>query len=223
MAAHDEAAKAAPGRSERRKARTRAALIRAAQTLLADGQTNVPILEITQLADVGMGSFYNHFESKEALFAAAVAEVLDLHGAVLDQLTEGLDDPALTFATSFRLTGRLHRRAPELSRVLLSSGLDLLSSPDGLAPRARRDIQAGIDSGRFTVSDADLALVMAAGSIIALGQFLHDHPERDDAQAADQIARDLLRTFGLSAEQAEQVCSHPLPDLDLAGLAGSAA
>ena len=41
------------------KARTRAALIRAAQTLIAQGRMNVPILEITQAADVGMGSFYN--------------------------------------------------------------------------------------------------------------------------------------------------------------------
>ena len=59
-------------RLDRRKARTRAALIRAAQTLIAEGRTNVPILEITQAADVGMGSFYNHFETKEQLFEAAV-------------------------------------------------------------------------------------------------------------------------------------------------------
>ena len=32
----------------------------------------MPILEITQAADVGMGSFYNHFETKEQLFDAAV-------------------------------------------------------------------------------------------------------------------------------------------------------
>ena len=58
-------------RLDRRKARTRDALIRAAQTLIAEGRTNVPIVEITQVADVGMGSFYNHFESKEQLFDAA--------------------------------------------------------------------------------------------------------------------------------------------------------
>ena len=41
-------------RSDRRKARTRAALIRAAQSLIAQGRINVPILEITQAADVGL-------------------------------------------------------------------------------------------------------------------------------------------------------------------------
>ena len=44
-------------RLDRRKARTRAALIAAAQKLIAEGRTNVPVLEITQAADVGMGSF----------------------------------------------------------------------------------------------------------------------------------------------------------------------
>lgn len=34
-------------------------------------------LEVTHAADVGMGSFYNHFKSKEQLFAAAVDEALD--------------------------------------------------------------------------------------------------------------------------------------------------
>src|SRR5271165_4298818 len=85
-------------RLDRRKARTRAALIRAAQSFLAAGKPEVPILEITQAADVGLGSFYNHFDSKEELFRAAVDDALGLFAAVLDELTAGLDDPAHVFA-----------------------------------------------------------------------------------------------------------------------------
>ncbi|MCW2555743.1 MAG: transcriptional regulator, partial [Mycobacterium sp.] len=92
-----------PNRLARRKQRTRAALISAAQSFIAVGRLNVPVLEITQAADVGMGSFYNHFESKEELFDAALSEVLDVHGALLDELTASLDDPAEAFARSFRL------------------------------------------------------------------------------------------------------------------------
>src|SRR3954470_1666943 len=102
-------------RLDRRKARTRAALIRAAQTLIAEGRTNVPVLEITQAADVGMGSFYNHFDTKEQLFDAAFESVMDAYGQLLDHIAEGISDPAEVFASSFRLTGRLHRREPELS------------------------------------------------------------------------------------------------------------
>jgi AcrR family transcriptional regulator len=201
-----------PNRLERRKQRTRAALVKAAQGLIAEGKVNVPVLEITRAADVGMGSFYNHFDSKEQLFEAAIADVLDAHGAMLDRLTESIDDPAETFATSFRLTGRLFRQRPRESEILLANGPMLLSSDRGLAPRALRDIKAGAEAGRFKVDDPDLALAMAAGALLGLGKLLRDNPDRDDARAADAVTESILRLFGLSAEEAREVCRRPLPD-----------
>ncbi len=207
-------AEAPVNRLERRKQRTRAALIKAAQTFIAAGKVNVPILEITQAADVGMGSFYNHFESKEQLFDAAVAEVLDAHGALLDQLTIPLDDPAETFACSFRLTGRLFRRRPQESQILLANGIALLSSDLGLAPRALRDIKAAVGAGRFTVDDPELALAVAGGALLGLGNLLRNQPDRDDAAAADSVTEDVLQIFGLSADEAHEICTEPLPDID---------
>jgi AcrR family transcriptional regulator len=201
-----------PSRLERRKQRTRAALIKAAQRLIAEGKINVPVLEITQVADVGMGSFYNHFDSKEQLFEAAVADVLDAHGAMLDQLTESIDDPAETFATSFRMIGRLFRLRPQEGEVLLANGLALLSSDRGLAPRALRDIKAGVEAGRFTVDDPELALFMAGGALLGLGKLLRDDPGRDDARATDSVTESVLRLLGLSAEEARAVCQRPLAD-----------
>ena len=212
-----------PNRVVRRKARTRSALIRAAQRLIAEGRTHVPILEITQAADVGMGSFYNHFETKEQLFDAAVEEVLDAYGELLDRVTVEIEDPAEVFAASYRLAGRLHRREPELSRVLLNNALRLLGSPNGLAPRARRDIEAAMAAGRFKVDDVDLAVTMAAGALIALGQLLHDQPDRDVDAAADGICESLLRTFGLTAKEAHRLCTRPLPDVEGGAGSGSAA
>src|SRR5271168_874173 len=189
-----------PNRLERRKQRTRSALVKAAQQLIAEGKVNVPVLEITQAADVGMGSFYNHFDSKEQLFQAAINEALDAHATLLDKLTEDHEDPAETFARSFRLTGRLFRRRPEMSRVLLNRGLALISSDRGLAPRALRDIDAGARAGRFAVSDPVLALAVAGGALLGLGQLLQNQPERDDAEAADRVTEDVLIMFGLSAD-----------------------
>ncbi len=201
-----------PTRLERRKQRTRAALVGAAQRLIAEGKVNVPVLEITQAADVGMGSFYHHFDSKEELFAAAVADVLDAHGAMLDRVTASIEDPAETFAASFRITGRLFRRRPQESEILLANGLALLSSERGLAPRALRDIKAAVEAGRFTVDDPELALAMAGGALLGLGKLLRDNPDRDDAPAADAVTENVLRLFGLSAAEAHAVCQRPLPD-----------
>jgi AcrR family transcriptional regulator len=201
-------------RLERRKQRTRGALISAAQAFIAAGKLNVPVLEITQAADVGMGSFYNHFDSKDQLFEAAVADALDTHGALLDKLTEALGDPAETFACSFRLTGRLFRRRPQESKILLANGLSLLSSDRGLAPRALRDIVAASRSGRFDVEDAELALAVAGGALLGLGKLLADHPERDDGATADKVTEDVLRLFGMTADEAREICQRPLPDID---------
>ena len=200
-------------RSERRKQRTRAALIKAAQTFIAVGKVNVPVLEITQAADVGMGSFYNHFDSKEQLFEAAITEVLDAHGALLDEFTASIDDPAETFATSFRLTGRLFRRRPQESQVLLANGRALLNSDRGLAPRARRDVAAAVAAGRFTVEDTELALAVAGGALLGLGNLLSTEPERDDARAADAVTENVLRIFGVSSDEAHALCERSLPDL----------
>lgn len=202
-------------RLEQRKARTRAALVRAAQTFIAAGKQNVPILEITQAADVGMGSFYNHFQTKEELFQAAIEDALDAYGAALDQLSTDVDDAAQVFAQSFRLTGRLHRRALELSKVLLHNGLALAGADKGLAPRARRDIENAVHAGRFTVRDPEVAMVIVAGAALALGQLLHNHPDRDDAATADQVTEDLLRMLGVPANEAHEICRRPLPDIPL--------
>jgi len=210
-------------RLERRKQRTRAALVKAAQRLIAEGKLNVPVLEITQAADVGMGSFYNHFDSKEQLFEAAVGDVLDAHGALLDRLTASIEDPAETFATSFRLTGRLFRQRPQESEILLANGPALLSSQRGLAPRALRDIKAAVDAGRFGIDDAELALAMAGGALLGLGTLLRQDPHRDGATAADTVTENLLRLFGLSNDEAHAICHRPLPDFDAWGQPDSAA
>lgn len=210
-------------RQERQKQRSRTALLRAAQAFIAAGKVNAPILEITQAADIGMGTFYNHFESKEELFAAAVTDVLDAQGDLLDRLTESISDPAERFACRYRLCGRLFRGQPQESRIMLSIGLTLLSSDRGLAPRARRDITAASDAGRFKVDDPDVALAVAGGALLGLGQLLLDQPDRDDAEATDEVTRDVLRLFGLTTRQAERLVSQPLPDITVDNDTGSAA
>ena len=62
-------------RLDRRKARTRQALIDAAVRLIAEGRGDrASITEITEEADIGFGSFYNHFDSKEQLFGRLTAD-----------------------------------------------------------------------------------------------------------------------------------------------------
>lgn len=200
-------------RLQRRKMRTRAALIRSAQTFIAQGRLDVPVLAITQAADVGMGSFYNHFDSKEELFEAAVTDALDTYGALLDSFAASITDPAEAFATSFRLSGRLFRHRPQESALLLANGASLILSERGLAPRALRDITAAIEQGRFTITDPELALAVAGGTLFGLGTLLRERPDREDAAVVDEATERLLRSFGMTPKRAHALCQRPLPDV----------
>jgi AcrR family transcriptional regulator len=109
------AAGGAPGASrlDRRKAQTRQARIDAAVRLIAEGRgERASIAEITEEADIGFGSFYNHFGSKEQLFGTASGELLEQLGQVIDQACADISDPAEAFAVSLRVSGDWAGRIP---------------------------------------------------------------------------------------------------------------
>jgi AcrR family transcriptional regulator len=202
-----------PTRLDRRKARTRQALIDAAARLIADGRADrASIQEITDAADIGFGSFYNHFDSKDELFATASGEVLERWGQMIDQACAGIADPAEVFAVSFRISGRLGWTHPAMARFLTGAGLTVLHSSTGLAPRALRDIRAGQEAGCFTDLDADVALSAIAGGLLGLLQLCQDRPERMNEHVVDQLAEATLRLLGVSADLAARLAALPIPD-----------
>ena len=203
---------APPSRLDRRKARTRQALIDAAARLIAEGPgEGASIQEITDKADIGFGSFYNHFTSKEQLFQVASAEVLERWGQMIDQACAGITDPAEVFAVSFRISGRLGWTHPDVARFLTGRGLDLLDEPYGLAPRALRDIKAGQAGGCFTIPDAEVALSAVAGVLLGLLRKHQQHAERLEEGAVDLFAGAVLRLLGVPAPDAARLAALPLP------------
>ncbi|MET7986637.1 MULTISPECIES: TetR/AcrR family transcriptional regulator [unclassified Streptomyces] len=202
----------APNRLDRRKARTRAALVAAAQRFLAEqGRADVSIQELTEAADVGFGSFYNHFTSKDELFDAAVALTLEQHGTLLDSVVGDLKDPAEIFAASVRLTGRLQRNHPQIARILVRTGMPYLSSDGGLAPRAMRDLQAASDSGRLDIDDPHTAVAMVGGALLGVLHLLETRPDLDTERVTDQLAFRLLCMFGMTRAEAQEIATRPLP------------
>ncbi|MGW3248008.1 TetR/AcrR family transcriptional regulator [Streptomyces sp. NPDC001070] len=211
---HGRADGQAPNRLDRRKARTRAALVAAAQRLLAEqGRAEVSVQEITEAADVGFGSFYNHFTSKDELFDAAVALTLDEHGALLDSVVGDLEDPAEVFAASVRLTGRLQRTHRQMAGILVRTGTSYLTSESGLAPQAMRDLQAAADDGRLDIDDPQSAVAMAGGALLGVLHLLETRPDLDAEHITDQLAARLLRMFGLPRAEAQEIATRPLPAL----------
>ena len=68
---------------------TRRKLIRATVDVMAQkGPDATTIQDITETADVGFGSFYNYFKSKDEIRFAAMEELLDRFGSEIDQARE---------------------------------------------------------------------------------------------------------------------------------------
>ncbi|MFE5288378.1 TetR/AcrR family transcriptional regulator [Nocardia sp. NPDC056611] len=207
------AAPEARTRTDRRRERTRTALLGAAQKFLSEGRSAVSIQEITDAADVGFGSFYNHFGSKEELFDEAVRAVLNIYSEMRDDIVAVYTDPAEVFAVSFRMTGRLQRQLPEGVRVILNSGTSILLRDEGLAPRARHDIVAAQEAGRFEPMDPDMAVMAAGGALLGLLQMLDARPEADAGALTDEMTFHMLRMFGMTKRAAEKLTTGELPPL----------
>src|SRR5919198_5641495 len=108
-----------PDRHTRRREQTRGKLVDAARSLFArQGVDNTRINEITEEADVGFGSFYNHFDSKEAIVEAVLADTVAAQGAEIEAITAQLEDPAEVIAAAHRYFVRLARIDPDWAWLL---------------------------------------------------------------------------------------------------------
>lgn len=205
--------KAGQERGDSRRARTRAALISAAQQILSDdARADVSIQTITSTAGVGFGSFYNYFATKDELFEAAILEWVEVVGSVIDQLTVDIDDPAEVYLAGFRRTGRWVREAPEAARFAVNTGYALVTAEVGLAPRALRDLKVAVAAGRFDVDDCERAAATAAGAMLGFLQYMLEHPEVDVDQASDAFAISIARMHGMSKRSAQAIVRRPLPE-----------
>jgi AcrR family transcriptional regulator len=81
-------------RFERRRERTRQDLLAAAERVLAEkGLHDTKISDIAAAADVGVGTFYLHFPTKEALFDAVVEDTMRRFKGTIDAARESVEDP----------------------------------------------------------------------------------------------------------------------------------
>lgn len=201
-------------RRARQRADTRARLLGAAQTLFArQGIDATRINEITETADVGFGSFYNYFDSKDAIVAAVMEQAAAAAGAAIDAATADIEDPAEVVAVAHRTLLQIAIDDPELGwlMVRLEISHDLASTAFGAY--AARDLTRGLESGRFSVVDAEAALAASGGALLAVirgllnGQFGSD--------VVSKHAATVLRLVGLGLVDALEVAHRPLPQVPL--------
>src|ERR1044072_5918534 len=110
-------------RYERRRTRTRAALVGAARRLFAErGFDATTIAQIAQEADTAHGSFYNHFRTKEEILEAVFEDTLTEHSRHLADRRRDVDDPAERVAIGHRHLLQAVRDDPDWGWLLVRLG-----------------------------------------------------------------------------------------------------
>jgi AcrR family transcriptional regulator len=197
-------------RGARRKLETRGKLIEAARRVLATkGVAAATIAEIADEADVGFGSFYNHFSSKEEIAGAVVWLEAEDFGSNLDRLTDHLEDPALILCTAILFTIK-HVQEDELwGWFLVRTAWTVPEFRETLGRRLARDIMKGVEQGRFEVPHATMTIELAATSIIAAMRMRLEARSPPDGDRV--LIEVVLRILGFSARGARRFADD-LPD-----------
>lgn len=204
--------RATSDRRGRKAELTRRSLLHAARNQMAEGgPESVTILGITQRADIGQGTFYNYFRSRDEVIDAVIYDVVESLGQRLDALTAGMTDAAEIYSFSLRHLMRTAVSDPVWGWFVVRLGIAQEGLLSALGPRASRDIQIGVTSGRFIVEDVQLASAMTFGALLAAMHNYLDNRDVDDP--SERYAENLLRMVGIPPEEARQISRLPLPPL----------
>lgn len=203
---------AAETRHDRRKAATRAALVRAARELLVEVGPEVSVQAIAERADVALGSFYNHFADKPAAFAAAATDALLEFEDHMIAATAHLSPRTAVFAARMRMYGRMRDSHPDIAAVITSLPPSPDAAPHGYSVRALADAEAAVAEGELRPQDLDLRLIAATGSLRHL-MLLRQLDPSIPPERVDDMVELLLGTFGVPSEVARSMAHTPLAEM----------
>ena len=214
MTAHVRQTREAPpkGRVALRQERNREALVTAGYQVMSEkGIDAATMQEIAELADVGAGTVYSYFKSKEELAISVIERVMHDLAVRIAEVGDSFADPAQVYAYGVRTvfdaaTGDLRWR-------------QLLNRPEVIAeamfrchgPFAIRDLERAVAAGRFTLTDARLNFKLACYAIV--GVSLAIVQGEMPASAVEPAVVRLLCMAGLSEAAAAELAGRPRPAL----------
>jgi AcrR family transcriptional regulator len=200
------------GRVARRQIRNRRALISAASRIMSEkGIDGSTMLEIAARADVGAGTVYNYFKSKEDLAIAVLEELMHELALKIEHVTNSFQDPAQVYAYGIRMVIDTATRDLRWQQLLNRSEVLANAMFKQMGPFAIRDLETATKAGRFKVDNAALAWKMATHAIVgvALAVTSGEMPET----VLDEAVVRLLCMTGIGREEAVDLALRERPAL----------
>lgn len=201
------------GRVARRQRRVREALVRAAWVIMSEkGVDGATMLEIAERADVGAGTVYNYFKSKDELAIAVLEEVMFNLARRIEKVTNTFDDPAQVYAFGIRMVLETATRDVRWKQLLNRSEVMADALFRRMGPFAIRDLRQATTAGRFVVDDADLVWKLATHAIVGVSLAITNGELGEDK--LDETVVRLLCMTGVGADAARELAARPRPALE---------
>lgn len=200
------------GRVARRQRRNRDALIAAARDVMTEkGVDAATMLEIAERADVGAGTVYNYFRSKDDLAIAVLETLMHELALRIEVVTNTFDDPAQVYAYGIRSVLDTATSDVRWAQMLHRSEVIADAMFRRMGPFAIRDLRLASQAGRFEVSNAELVWRLTTHALI--GASLAITTGQLPSSATDQIIVRLLCMTGIGANAAVELAARPRPAL----------
>lgn len=188
---------APPTRGSRRKARTRRDLLTAAVAVFAEkGAYAATVADIAARADVGVGTVYLHFDTKDALFEAVVQETALQLKVAVDEARATAASPSEQVRLGTHAFCRFAQDHRELFKIVFGQGNHhevIRRAQAAFAADIEQSIRAGIAAGEF----APVAPAPAAQALVGMAtQVIDWWTEQDDVSMA--LLEQTLTTLSLT-------------------------
>jgi AcrR family transcriptional regulator len=200
------------GRVARRREKNREALLRAAAVVMSErGVDGATMLEIAERADVGAGTVYTYFKSKDELAIAVLEEMMHSLALRIEETTKGFTDPAQVYAFGVRTVLETATADVRWKQLLSRSEVIADALFRRMGPFAIRDLRRASDAGRFQISNPELIWRMTTHAIVGISLAITTGAVSQ--AATDQIVVRLLCMTGIGADAALELAMRPRPAL----------
>jgi AcrR family transcriptional regulator len=197
-----------------RRGRTRDRLVESALLVLGRRSADASIIdELTALAGVSRGTFYNYFRTTDELLAAVAEEAGNALMRSVHPITREVADPAARVALGIRLVLTIAGEHPQYARFVARVGPGALGAGTLAAEIVPHDLAEGIAAGRFRIADPRLAFDLVTGPVLAAFGTLQHRPL--GREYVDALAAAVLRALGLPAAIATRLAATRLPPVRL--------
>ena len=202
-------------RVSRRQLQTRKRLLQSAYEVMSvRGVDGATIQEITELADVGFGTFYSYFKSKDELATQVLDCLINDQGRRNDLATrpwKGID-PAKVQGFCARLTVREAISDPMWHWWARRPDLLADRMQDGFKPFGVRDIILATRAGAYRVKEDEAAAVWSQIVWLMVGGLRDVIVGKQPPSHERLVAELLMRVLGVPTDRAYEITTAPLPE-----------